>query len=288
MKLAIGTAQFGLDYGVANNSGQVSPDIVREILTKAAKVGIDTLDTAIAYGNSENCLGDVGINDWRIVTKLPALPEALTDVKGWVFEQVESSLHRLRIPRLEAVLLHRPSDLLGQHSNAYLAALTALKSQGLAKATGVSIYAPAELDALWSVVKPDMVQAPLNVLDRRLIRSGWLKRLSDSGVRVHTRSTFLQGLLLLEKEKRPEYFKPWSTLLDMWLQWCEANQCSSLEGALAYLSAQDGIECVVVGVDSDRHLDEIHAASNKRLPQPPAELSTEDTRLINPSFWKLT
>ena len=98
---------------------------------------------------------------------------------------------------MEAVLLHFPGDLLSETGRDYIDALQALKSEGLIRAAGISIYDPSELNDIWPLWKPDIVQAPFNVLDRRLLHSGWLQKLIDHGVRVHTRSAFLQGLLLM-------------------------------------------------------------------------------------------
>ena len=80
MKLALGTAQFGLEYGIANQAGPVPLDEVKNIIRHAALRGIDTLDTAIAYGESESALGKVGVNGWNVITKLPALPGASVDM----------------------------------------------------------------------------------------------------------------------------------------------------------------------------------------------------------------
>jgi aryl-alcohol dehydrogenase-like predicted oxidoreductase len=287
MKLALGTAQFGLSYGVANAVGRIPPAEGAAILRRAAQASFDTLDTAIAYGDSEACLGEIGVSTWQIVTKLPALPEAVGDVSEWVGQQVSASLRRLRVSRLGALLLHRPADLLGAHSAAYRHALQGIKGQGLIQALGVSIYDPAELDALWPAFRPDLVQAPLNVLDRRLIHTGWLERLVGEGVRVHTRSAFLQGLLLMPASKRPAYFQRWAALLDRWLGWCAKQACTPLRAALAFAMARPGVEKVVVGVDSVAQLEEILAAAAPAL-LPPDNFISEDRDLIEPSRWKLS
>jgi aryl-alcohol dehydrogenase-like predicted oxidoreductase len=287
-KLALGTVQFGLSYGVANAAGQVSQAEAGAILRRAAQAGVTTLDTAIAYGNSETVLGGIGVAGWRVVTKLPPLPEDADDCPAWVRMQVAASLGRLGGIQLEAVLLHRPADLLGAHGADYRAALQALKHDGIARAVGVSIYRPSELDALWPVFRPDLVQAPFNVLDRRLATSGWLPRLASEGVRVHTRSAFLQGLLLMPAAQRPAWFAPWAPLLDEWQNWCELNGVSPLTAALAFGLTNPDIECVVAGVDSLAQLEEILAASAISAPVPPPQLSSEDCALIEPSQWKLS
>ena len=112
MKLALGTVQFGLDYGVANTSGRVTVQEAGAILQSALAYGLDTLDTAIAYGESEAVLGQLGIQRWNTVTKLPAVPDDCQDVAQWVQEQIQQSINRLGVSQLHGVLLHRRIDLI--------------------------------------------------------------------------------------------------------------------------------------------------------------------------------
>jgi aryl-alcohol dehydrogenase-like predicted oxidoreductase len=286
IRFALGTAQFGLDYGVANRTGQVGQSEVAAILNRAAAAGIDTLDTAIAYGQSEACLGKAGMTGWRVITKLPPLPPDIASVSQWIDDQIGGSLRRLGIAQLEAVLLHSSRDLLGPHCDGYLRTLTHVKSAGLTRALGVSIYEPAELDDLWPIWRPDIVQAPCNVLDRRLIRSGWLERLTRHGVRVHVRSAFLQGLLLMPPERRPDGFEPWSAILNRWTAWCNERGVSALQGALAFVRNLNGVEFVVVGVDAVQQLQQILALSTVNEPPPPEDIFSEDRNLIDPSRWR--
>jgi aryl-alcohol dehydrogenase-like predicted oxidoreductase len=180
-KLALGTVQFGLAYGVANTSGCLTIQEAARVLQSAKLSGIDTLDTAVAYGRSEETLGELGVDGWKVVTKLPAIPPGSNDVAGWVEAEVRGSLERLRVDRLYGLLLHRPGDLLGADGAAYLSALDALKDSGWVDKVGVSIYAPDELDSLFALRRFDMVQAPISILDQRMIRSGWTRRLAEEG-----------------------------------------------------------------------------------------------------------
>jgi aryl-alcohol dehydrogenase-like predicted oxidoreductase len=284
-KLALGTVQFGQRYGVANAAERVTPQTVAAILDLAGSEGIDTLDTAAAYGNSESCLGDVGVSSWRVITKLPALPDDTSDVASWVELQVRGSMQRLRIARLEGLLLHRPADLLGPHGARLLTALAVLKSRDWIGAAGISIYDPGELDMLWPLWQPEILQAPCSVLDRRLVQSGWLPRLKRQGTRLHLRSVFLQGLLLMPSRQRPAFFARWRGLLDRWLDWCAAHSVSPLRAALGYACALPDAERVVVGVDSIAQLQEILDAARAPAPTPPADLFSDERELLEPSRW---
>ena len=192
-RLALGTAQFGLSYGVANQQGQVSIDQVAEILRVASAVGVDTLDTAIAYGESEQVLGQVGVSSFKIISKLQALSDESLDLQKQVIDSVESSLERLRITQLYGLLLHRPGQLLSNQGVTLYQALQDLKNKGLVKKIGISIYSPTELEALCRSFEFDLIQAPFNIFDRRLERQGWLDKLKKKGVEVHSRSVFSTG-----------------------------------------------------------------------------------------------
>lgn len=286
MKIALGTVQFGMNYGIANRTGQVPKSAIASILARAQAAGIDTLDTAIAYGDSETRLGECGVQKFRVFTKLPKLDYA-SDMRRLVLESAE----RLRIERLAGLFLHRSSDLGdtgGPDPNQLYSGLLELKTEGIAEKVGVSIYDPSELDAIFDRFPVDVVQAPYNVLDRRIETSGWLSRLSRAGVEVHCRSAFLQGLLLMKPEARPPHFDRWSGLLAAWDQWLGESGQDALRAALGFACANPLVDRVVVGVDGAAQLDEILAAADAPYSAPPPGLSTDDLELINPARWKLS
>lgn len=284
-RLALGTVQFGLEYGIANQAGRVQLEDVRQILQEASAHGVDTLDTAIAYGDSESILGQTGVDGWRVITKLSALPEDCTDVAGWVQAQVEGSLKRLGVGQLHGVLLHRPEQLLGKDGKSLFNALQHLKTQGFTRRIGVSVYGPEELDRVTAEMQFDLVQAPLNILDRRLVESGWARRLKDQGTEVHVRSAFLQGLLLMPAEQRPEKFRRWQPVWSEWTRWLDETGLTPLQACLGYVLGIQGIDEVVVGVDSVKQLQEIFAAAHSPLSSLPDWPQPVDTDLINPGRW---
>lgn len=285
MKLALGTVQFGLNYGVANHSGRISDAEARAILFQASEYGFDTLDTAIAYGESERVLGDFGIDRWRVVTKLPAVPESCGDVVSWVQDEIRQSIERLRVGQLHGVLLHRPSQLLQSNGDDLYKGLQSLKDQGLTRKIGVSVYEPEELDQLLNSYDLDLVQAPLNLMDRRLVDTGWAKQLKDANVELHTRSAFLQGLLLMPANERPLKFNRWTDVWAVWDEWLLEVNLTPLDACLRYLNSVDEIDRIVVGVDTEIHLRQIVKASQGSLVSMPNFRGHLDARLINPAAW---
>ena len=285
MRLALGTVQFGLPYGIANQAGQVSRQDVSAMLQLAVSNGIDTLDTAIAYGESEVALGQAGTQGFNVVTKLPALPDDCLDVISWVMEQVGASFTRLGVSSVYALLLHRPEQLLGPHGKELYEALYDLKECGKVQKVGVSIYNPLELDALTRLFHFDLVQAPFNIIDTRLYRTGWLERLKDDEVEIHTRSAFLQGLLLMAEGGVPSKFTPWSDLFKRWHIWLAEHHVSALQACLAFSLSFPEIDRVIVGADSVDQLFQIIKASCLTLPGNLPDLYCEAEHLINPSCW---
>jgi aryl-alcohol dehydrogenase-like predicted oxidoreductase len=288
-RLALGTVQFGLPYGVANRQGQVSRETATAILDCARTHGIDMLDTAIAYGDSEQNLGKIGVTSFRVVSKLPDCPSEVDNLSDWVMQSVEGSLNRLKISRLHGLLVHRSEHLLTPEGESLYQAMNLVKEKGLVDKIGISIYNHTELETLFSAFGFDLVQAPFNILDRSLERSGWLHRLKAAGVEVHVRSIFLQGLLLMNSSARPLYFDRWRLLWEHWKQWLTESDLTPLQACIDFVLLKTDIDRVVVGVDSLPHLQEILAAVAARKGLgPPEYLCCDDPDLINPARWNLT
>jgi aryl-alcohol dehydrogenase-like predicted oxidoreductase len=287
MKLAIGTAQFGMRYGISNLSGKVSQEGGKAILKYAASAGVDTIDTAMAYGDSEQVLGNIGVEGFNVVTKLPEIPEHIADVEGWVIKTVKDSVSRLGVESLYGLLLHRPYQLFEPKGVKILSALRLLKELGIVKNLGVSVSAPSEFDALFDIYDFDVVQCPFNLVDRRLSNSGWLRKLNTAGVEIHTRSSFLQGLLLMPRHSIPIKFKAWNILWDDWDMWLRANKMSPIDACLSYVLSFSEIDRVVVGVEIKSQLEEIIAAASGTSINSYPDISSNDTDLINPTNWNI-
>lgn len=287
-RLALGTVQFGKRYGIANKDGQVREADVGAILAEARGAGIDTLDTAVAYGESEACLGRVGIDGWNVVTKLPPIPPGTDDVGRWVERSIAASLERLRVPQLHGLLLHDASQLLGDAGPSLDAALRAAAEAGKVRRFGVSVYGPAELGTILERYAPTLVQLPFSVLDRRLVSSGMLARLGERGIEVHVRSIFLQGLLLMPPERRPPAFARWAPLLARWDAFLAERRLDGVTACVGFALAHPGIARVVFGVDGVAHLRQILAAAAQGPLEVPPELACEDLDLINPTRWRIS
>jgi aryl-alcohol dehydrogenase-like predicted oxidoreductase len=269
-------------YGIANRLGQVQPNAIATMLEVATLAGVDTLDTAINYGNSEALLGQAGVGQFRVVTKLPEIP-ADVDASAWVQEKVQQSLQRIGIGKLYGLLLHRADQLADSRANEVVNALAEVKARGWVEKVGVSIYEPEMLEQLRHPI--DLLQAPYNLLDQRLFTSGWGSRLADRGVEIHTRSAFLQGLLLMQRADRPVKFNRWDALWNQWHTWLAANGLGAAQACLQFCLARPEIAKVVVGVESVPQLQELLDLEARPCAIATAAISCDDELLINPANW---
>jgi aryl-alcohol dehydrogenase-like predicted oxidoreductase len=286
-KISIGTAQFGLNYGISNSNGQIQFDEAQEIIKYAKANGVRSIDTAIAYGNSEEVLGRIGVDGLEVFSKLPSIPNDCSNLTNWLISQVSESLLRLRVSKLDGLLLHKPSDLFGPYGPLLIDCLESLKKSKLVDKIGVSIYKPSELDALSSLTDLDVVQCPFNVLDNRLNRTGWMNRLYSMDIELQVRSIFLQGLLLMSPYSRPPYFKRWGVELDCWDHFVEQSGVSALNVCLGYALKKEKIKKIVVGVDSLQQFTQIITAGNSYIDCPSINIDIDDEDLLNPSLWRL-
>lgn len=286
-RLALGTVQFGLSYGVANTQGKVGYKDAETMLGMARDAGIDTLDTAIAYGQAESVLGCIGVTGFRLISKVPALSEPVECVDGWVEFQVESSLTRLQINQLSGLMLHAPDDLLGPYGEKIVRGLLRVKESGLVDRIGLSVYSPEQLSALINLLPIEILQIPFNIFDRRFAESGWLHKLAQQGVEVHARSAFLQGLLLMPSERVPSKFIPFRPLINNWHAWLvnQAEDRSPVEACLGHVASYADIARIVVGADNPAQLQQIITAANLTPCQAPPSLASPVCSLINPAEW---
>ena len=286
MKLALGTAQFGMDYGIANKNGRISNNQVKEILEKARNSGVDILDTAINYGESEKCLGHIGITHFKVITKLPAVPENISNVETRIEEQLTKSLERLGLRSIHGLLLHRPEQLKFSVGKKIIKALEDLKIRGLVKKIGISVYEPKELETLIESFSIDIVQIPINIFDRRIISTGWLSTLKQKKIEIHARSVFLQGLLLMKYLELPEKFLSQNKLWIKWHQWLnQHDDITPIKACLGFVSSLKDVDRIIVGVDNIEQFEEVIEVIKNTPDIDYPNFECQDEKFLNPSNW---
>lgn len=256
-RLALGTVQFGSDYGINNLRGRIPKNEVFEILELALAAGIDTLDTAYAYGGSEEVVGEYikqKGKSFRIVSKLPKIDPAQAP------ELFKTSLKRLGVDSLYGYIIHDFNQF--RDDPTIWEKLKELKAQQKVKKIGFSLYYPTDLEQLISAgIEFDLVQIPYNVFDRRF--EPYFQGLKERKVEIHVRSVFLQGLVFKKPEKLNGVLAGMQNKLETLGRIARDNNKSMMEIALGFALANKLIDGVVLGVDNINNLEEIIAAEKQ-------------------------
>jgi len=284
-KFILGTAQLGLNYGISNKEGQPTLDQAHEILEIAHLNGVKILDTAFAYGDSEKLIGKFNKNCFEIISKLPDLSKVQfnkchRDISKFLHKTLENTKKK----HLYAYLLHSVDSLIFNGEGLWRQ-MQELKNQGFTNKIGYSLYSPKQLDIYFNQFRPDIVQIPMNILDREFQKTGWLKRLKDNEVEIHVRSVFLQGLLLLQYEEQMLKFPAYKNTWDLLRNELRVFEGSALDYCLGFIKGINEVDNIVVGVNSAVEFKEV-ATSVIVLKDVSEFFSSSDDNLIYPFNWK--
>ncbi len=256
--MTLGTVQLGMNYGIANDGGKPSLEKSFAILGEAVQGGITSLDTARAYGNSEEVIGaflkESGRKDLCITTKIPHF-KGEGSLEGYVLESVEGSLERLGVQKLSSVMLHAAGDLF-EHGEKIVSALEGLVRRGYVEKVGVSVYGAQEIDELLKYDVLQVTQIPMSIFDQRLIVCGALDRLAKRGVEVYVRSVFLQGLFFLDPDAvtDPILASEAVPYIRILRNIAEREGMTVAQLAVGFLRDLEGVTSLVLGADAPEHV----------------------------------
>jgi aryl-alcohol dehydrogenase-like predicted oxidoreductase len=272
-KIALGTVQFGLDYGVSNELGKPDKSAVQEILDFALENNITTLDTASAYGDSESVLGDYGIDNFQIVTKFLPL-----DIEKGIENSLQESLTKLQTKAVYGYLAHRADSI---DVNTW-SSLNDLKESGQVKKIGFSLQSVDEFDRMKKKgFIPDLIQVPFNLFDNRF--KALCIDLKKDGVEIHTRSTFLQGLFFL----KPNELEAFEEVKHIILNLQKTHKEQLAQHLLIYVLQQDYIDKVVIGVQSKKQLAQNICALEVSKEIKDINMTFSEI-ILNPALWPKT
>jgi len=299
-KITLGTAQLGMDYGIANISGKLDFSVAFNILDYSWKNGINTYDTSPLYGNSEEIIGSFLSSrikekkNLTVISKLSTVDKKLDPTFGnyykYIKKMIKKSLNNLKIKSIPIYLLHHAPDIYIK-DGLVIKCLNQIKKEGLIKQIGISIYNLKEVKEALKFREIDVIQLPLNIFDHRLIKSGLLKKLNKYGYSIFARSIYLQGLFFLSPEKLPDYLKiakqPLLKLRDL------AKEYSIDIAKLAFLYVRDlpEITSLVIGAENINQLaNNLKYLDDKPLSSKLSNIITEEfsdlsDKIINPSLW---
>ena len=285
-KLILGTVQFGLKYGINNTIGKPKKEEVLSLLKVAYNSGIRVLDTAEAYGNAHQLIGNYHKKQqdfkFKIITKFPHhIKHNL--IKSKVIEYLDL----MNVESLDVMMFHSFDSFKSNHNA--LKTLSELKSNGLINNIGVSVYTNIQLESLLNEDLITVVQLPFNLLDNFNVRGDLINQLKIKGKVIHTRSAFLQGLFFKKNSDDISIFQALKPHLKTLNEITKKQGCSMEELALSYCINQINIDNVIIGVDSISQLNaNIKAASyevNKEVLKCVNNITVENLELLNPSLW---
>ena len=293
LPLVLGTAQLGMNYGIANKEGKPSRERALEIVAEAWKKGIRFFDTAQAYGESESVLGEclralgdgTSGNEPAVISKLH--PEIRPSDGQAVLRAVGESLKRLRIKTLWGLMLHRESWLEGA-TGLFEEVADRLKREGKIRFFGISVYSPEMASKALNTPGIDLVQVPFNIFDQRALRQGIFESARKKNKTIFVRSVYLQGLLLLDPEDLPRHMLFSKSALSLLRETARKGQLSPKVLALSYVVQNAGEALIVIGAEEPSQVTE-NVDLLKKAQQVSlwdlAFLAQEDPKLINPAAW---
>ena len=275
-KIVIGTAQFGMDYGINNSSGQIAPSEIQSILQLAGENNISILDTSSAYGNAEKILGESLLKtnyNFKIISKCPKSNLSVNRLFC-------NTLENLRVDSLYGYLLHH-FETYKKNPDIWREFKILKESQKVRK-IGFSIYTTKDLDFILSKGDEfDIIQFPYNVLDQQF--RPYLEILHKRHVEVHVRSTFLQGLFFMDREKLPPKLRILGKYLDAIDDYAFLEKMSVAEVALNFNLQNKFIDGVLIGVDNALQLKENISSVRHKTVDLTIEVKEKD--MLNPSNW---
>jgi len=291
-RLVLGTVQLGMPYGINNKIGKLDFNSARDIVKTAFDHGIVRFDTAQAYGDSEEILGKV-FDNLKINTKVKVYskidPKLNLRDEFAVRQSVEGSLRKLKIDRLEGLLLHH-EDGLRFWAEGLGNVLQGLVTKGKVKLIGGSFYTPQKALEALGFDGIDMVQVPANILDRRFEDAGVFKKARECGKEVFVRSIFLQGLLLIPLDRVPDSLKHVLPYLEQLEQLAYSMKLTRSELALGYAAQRWPDSLVIFGAESSKQI-----ADNARTFLSKTALKVDENifknvseNILNPMLWSLS
>jgi aryl-alcohol dehydrogenase-like predicted oxidoreductase len=265
MKLMLGTAQLGMDYGIQGGRKPKRKEAL-SLLFAAYERGVRTLDTAAAYGDAEEIIGQflqsssIDRIQMALCTKLPKnVLQGLApqDYAPAIARAAEKSMERMQTDCLDILLFHDASMVL---NNDAMRALIEVKNMLPVKKTGLSVYTPEE--AMAALKYPlDIVQAPYNALDTRLKYCGFFEKAAKRGVMFIARSVLLQGLLTISPENLPGGMAFARPYLLRFREICNDFGISPLACAFGFAAACQP-DYLLFGVDNTRQMEECITAAH--------------------------
>jgi aryl-alcohol dehydrogenase-like predicted oxidoreductase len=275
-KLGLGCSQLGLDQPPSAPRGRPPEREAADALQIAARAGLKILDAQVQFGRAETMIGNLmpRPNPFRTILRC-VRPDRGPD---HVEDELRQALRRLRLDKADTVMVQSAGDLFSPQGPAMWDRLRQLRDEGLFECLGVSVFASDEPVGLARRFKPDVMQAPVSLLDQRLIVSGALAEIAGLGIEVHLRSIFLQGLLFLPPDRMPVALRGSAGPLSRVRRLIAEGRSDPLQAALWFALSRPEAHHVIVGVASAAELQAVIAAAASA----PPDLDWDEMALEHP------
>ena len=285
-KICIGAANFGMEYGL-NKKSPLSKKDVKEIFEFLKKERNIYIDTAANYKNSETIIGKYSNEKFKIITKINKIPRKVNNLEKWLKNQINTSCRKLNVKKIYGLLIHDTKDLRNKKkAKKIYKVFDILKKSKIIEKIGLSIYNPNELDLYLKNYNFEIVQAPLNIFDRRMINSGWLKKMNKKGVQFFARSIFLQGLLIKDIDKLDKFFLPYRKKFQKFDIWTQKLNISKVEACIRFVNSVKEVDKVIIGINSKQQFVENYNFMKKPKLIVPNSLEIKSGKILNPKLWK--
>lgn len=287
-KLILGTAQLGNKYGFFSRKKNNFKSS-KELLDYAYKNKIYELDTSSLYKNSEKIIGKFKKKKNKIITKISCkiFINSREKILQIFLQEIKRSKKKLNIKRkpLYMLLLTNVEIMFGKLGYDIYQCLIYLKKKNIILKFGFSIYCFKTIEKLIKNFKPDIIQLPYNIFDRRLENKVIIKVLNNNNVEVHIRSVFLQGILINKFKIFPKKFFKWRKHLLSWYKWIEVNNLSFIHACLSFVSNKKFVKKIIIGANDKKELEKIVKISRLKKIYVPKKFKINDTKLIDPRKW---
>lgn len=285
-KIILGTVQLGLDYGINNKSGKPKLTEAFEILSSAYKKGVRILDTAEAYGSSQEVIGSFHTKNpetkFNVISKVSKYGNL-----GNFKDNILKSLKVLEIESFYGYMVHNYQTL-KENPSIYTEMLN-IKNDGFTKLIGISLYENEEIQDVIDNYRFDFIQIPYNLLDNHNFRGEIIEKARKSGLEIHTRSSFLQGLFFMDIMQLPKSIDPIKKDLERIKGICNSHNMKVQDLSLGYVNSKSYIDQIVIGVDSNKQLlSNLKSAQNvlsEEIILEVEEIEVENKEMLNPTNW---
>ena len=289
-KIGIGSAQFGLNYGV-NSSKKVNTSNIKKIFNYLYKNNKKCyIDTAPVYGNAESLIGKnlKKKNQFKIITK--TISSNGNKINKQFIKKLDYnfllSLKRLKQKKIYSILVHDVNDLFKKNSKLLYDYLLTLKKKKLVKKIGVSVYDKKDINKILLKYNFDIIQLPCNIFDQRLIFDGTLDKLKKKNIELHARSIFLQGMLFKKINEIPKNFMSLKKKLNLLHSRVNYSKITTQEAAISFVYNLKKFKTLIVGFDDFEQFKNIIENPIRKLPFKVRDLYCRNKKSIDPRLWK--